>query len=619
MGILPLISLVVVSIATASASVVNTTVGEVRGQENTNVGIETFLGIPYAEAPEGDLRFKPPVRKSRMDGVFNAVSNEFICPQQTDFTSLTLNLNMTEDCLRLDIYRPLQSSKANQLPVMVWIHGGAYIIGDSQTYNGNSLAGMYGVVVVVINYRLGVLGFLDTLDEHSIGNFGLRDQCSALEWVSDNIEEFGGNFSSVTIFGESAGSASVIQLAISSLCHGKFSKIIAQSGSAWAPWSHNRNPLKIAKDLAVKTGCPTETGAMVTCLREKPFQDLIAAQALQLAEPSLGLFNPSYRRDVFPENPMDMVKNPESSEPIRRFRSLDLMIGIMKEEGESSINFELTGKFDGVIANLSSGIMSDNSQEERISTTLRRLLTQDEDVIRKLLPTMKYQYTDWKNRENPFANTRMAARFEGDINFVVSIVQAARLHAGPVTPSQEDRRSENTFFYQFLHKSSFLPVYPWTDGGTHFEDVPYVFGYTTQVYNGTADEEALSRAVMEYWTNFAKSGNPNLPSKKYIQTTWPTFDAEMEKFVQLEVNMSPNSTSTFPYARRVAFWEELVPAQIKSIEDFKKELKESEEKEKEKCKPPNTANALAGGILCVYLLPLVLYSVIFGFYTQVLF
>ncbi|XP_064596178.1 carboxylesterase 1E-like [Liolophura sinensis] len=610
MKILLLAAIVIVSMAKASASVVNTTVGQVRGLEITNVGIETFLGIPYAEAPEGDLRFKPPVRKSRMNGVFNAVSNEFICPQQTGFLPNTTSTNMTEDCLRLDVYRPLQASKASQLPVMVWIHGGGFTWGDSKTYNGVWLAAQNGVVVVVINYRLGVLGFLDTLDEHSIGNFGLRDQCSALEWVSDNIEEFGGNSSSVTIFGESAGSASVIQLAISSLCHGKFSKIIAQSGTAWAPWSHNRNPLKIAKDLAVKTGCPTETGAMVTCLREKPFQDLIAAQALQLMDESLGGWSPSYRGDVFPENPLDMVKNPESSESIKRFRSLDLMIGIMKEEGEFSVTFELTGQFFGVVSNISAAIITNEDLEQRIRKILKLYVTKDKDVIEKLLPTMRYQYTDWENRDDPFGNTRMAAQLSGDMSFVADIVQTARIHAGAMTSGQDAGESGKTFFYQFLHKGSWIPVYPWTDGPTHAEDIPYVFGYTTLLFNGTAEEEILSRTVMEYWTNFAKAGSPNYPSNGYIRTTWPTFDTEMEKFVQLEVNMSPNSTSTFPYGRRVAFWEELVPAQIKSIEDFKKELKELEEKEKEKCKPVNAASALTGAMPCACLLALALYSLI---------
>lgn len=185
---------------------------------------------------------------------------------------------------------------------------------------------------------------------------------------------------------------------------------------------------------------------------------------------------------------------------------MDLMIGIMKEEGEFSINFEQTGQFFGVVSNLSAAILTDKELENRIRGNLMLYVTQDVDVTEKLLPTMRYQYTDWKNRDDPYANTRMASRLSGDITFVADVVQTARIHASAMTSGQDGSESGKTFFYQFLHKGSWLPVYPWTDGATHGEDIPYVFGYTTLLFNGTAEEERLSRTVMEYWTNFAKSG-----------------------------------------------------------------------------------------------------------------
>ncbi|XP_064596033.1 carboxylesterase 5A-like [Liolophura sinensis] len=548
-----------VSIHIVSASVVNTTIGEIQGTELLRFGVETFLGIPYAEAPVGSLRFKPPVRKNRMDSTYQAVTNEYICPQERDLIVRTGNVTITEDCLRLDIYKPFQASKNKPVPVMIWIHGGSFITGDSQSYNGVSLATDYDVIVVVINYRLGIFGFLDTLDENAVGNFGLRDQCSAIEWVSENIEEFGGNSSSVTIFGESAGSACAMQLALSSLCYGKFHRIVAQSGTAWNLWSHNRQPLKLARDTATKAGCPKKTGPLVKCLREKPMQELVRLQTSQF------IWLPTYRPDVFPEDPISVMKSPASSDVLNRFRSLDLLIGVNNEEGEFAITFEITGQIFGTITNKSAALISDDALDGRMRSNLEIFVTQDYNITKNLLPMLKYEYTDWKNLEELFANTRTINRFMGDLLFVVNAVQAARYHAGDVASPQGAYHSGNTYFYQFVHKSSWLPVYPWTDGATHGDELQYLFGFPDPS-NATPEETLLSKTVKEYWTNFAKTGSPNTPNRSYIQTTWPLFNTATQRYVKLDVNMSHDSTSKYPYARRVALWECLVPAQEKAFE-----------------------------------------------------
>ncbi|RZJ84684.1 MAG: carboxylesterase family protein, partial [Brevundimonas sp.] len=227
-------ALALITCASANAQTVTAQAGAVRGA--TDGGIANFKGIPFAAPPVGEMRWRPPAPAARWTGVRDATRFGAACIQPTPVIQTVYSANIgatSEDCLTLNVWTPSTTGKA---PVMVWIHGGALVSGSSKEtlYDGARLA-REGVVVVSINYRLGVLGWLahpDLSAETPLGisgNYGLMDQVAALEWVKRNIGSFGGDPDNVTIAGESAGGLSVLYLMASPLADGLFDRAIAQS------------------------------------------------------------------------------------------------------------------------------------------------------------------------------------------------------------------------------------------------------------------------------------------------------------------------------------------------------------------------------------------------------
>ncbi|XP_077649514.1 pyrethroid hydrolase Ces2e-like isoform X2 [Urocitellus parryii] len=232
-----------------SVSPIRTThTGQVRGSlvhvKETDVRVHTFLGIPFAKPPVGPLRFAAPEPPEPWSGVRDGTSHPAMCLQNADALNLeALNLGsinlpsvpMSEDCLYLSIYTPAHAHEGSNLPVMVWIHGGGLVMGSASMYDGSILAATENVLVVTTQYRLGVLGFFSTGDQHATGNWGYLDQVAALHWVQQNIAHFGGNPDQVTIFGVSAGGTSVSSLVVSPMSQGLFHGAIMQSGVALLP------------------------------------------------------------------------------------------------------------------------------------------------------------------------------------------------------------------------------------------------------------------------------------------------------------------------------------------------------------------------------------------------
>src|SRR5215471_20612922 len=261
----------------AGALTVDTDRGLVRGRM---VGATTeFLGVPYAAPPVGDLRWRPPQPHARWAGVRDATSFGAHCAQGPSAFGVA---SASEDCLFLNVFAPARRGDdvEHGAPVMLWIHGGALVVGESNDYDPAMLVAR-GVVVVTINYRLGALGFLAhpalaaESAQGSSGNFGLLDQQAALRWVRRNIREFGGDPGDVTIFGESAGGLSVHAQLASPLAHGLFARAIAESG-AYAPNQQSLAGAEAAGSaFATSAGCASQTAA---CLRGLPVSTILAKQ-----------------------------------------------------------------------------------------------------------------------------------------------------------------------------------------------------------------------------------------------------------------------------------------------------------------------------------------------------
>ncbi|XP_005345904.1 acylcarnitine hydrolase-like [Microtus ochrogaster] len=253
----------------------NTHTGQVRGSlvevNDAKVGVHTFLGIPFAKPPVGPLRFAPPEAPEPWSGVRDGTSHSAICLQNLEMMNseglmdmkLPLpSFSMSEDCLYLNIYTPAHANEGSNLPVMVWIHGGALVTGMASMNDGSILAATEDVVVVTIQYRLGVLGFFSTGDQHARGNWGYLDQVAALRWVQQNIAHFGGNPDLVTIFGESAGGTSVSSLVVSPMSKGLFHRAIMESGVALLPDLISDTHERVYTTVANLSGCETMDSMM---------------------------------------------------------------------------------------------------------------------------------------------------------------------------------------------------------------------------------------------------------------------------------------------------------------------------------------------------------------------
>ncbi|KFP13516.1 Fatty acyl-CoA hydrolase precursor, medium chain, partial [Egretta garzetta] len=261
--------------------------GRLKGRQANVKGtdrlVNVFLGIPFAKAPVGSLRFSPPEPPEPWNDLRDATSYPPLCPQdlsmlktaEKNFKEKHIPFRTSEDCLYLNVYSPAGSNKKDKLPVMVWIHGGNFIFGGASRYDGSALSAYESIVVVIIQYRLGLLGFLNTGDEHARGNWAFLDQVAALRWIQENIEHFGGDPGSVTLFGVSAGSCSVFAHVLSPLSKGLFHKAISQSGILLPP----DKDLLLSTDLkkiASLFNCEMNSSlSLINCLRNQEAKDIV--------------------------------------------------------------------------------------------------------------------------------------------------------------------------------------------------------------------------------------------------------------------------------------------------------------------------------------------------------
>ncbi|XP_009272660.1 neuroligin-4, X-linked isoform X2 [Aptenodytes patagonicus] len=553
----------------AQYPVVTTNYGKIRGLRtplpNEILGpVEQYLGVPYASPPTGERRFQPPEPPSSWTGVRNATQFAAVCPQYLDERSLlndmlpvwfTANLDtvvtyvqdQNEDCLYLNIYVPTEDDIHDQnskKPVMVYIHGGSYMEGTGNMIDGSILASYGNVIVVTLNYRLGVLGFLSTGDQAAKGNYGLLDQIQALRWIEENIGSFGGDPKRVTIFGSGAGASCVSLLTLSHYSEGLFQKAIIQSGTALSSWAVNYQPAKYTRILADKVGCDMlDTTDLVECLRNKNYKELIQ-QTITPATYHIA-FGPVIDGDVIPDDPQILMEQGE-------FLNYDIMLGVNQGEGLKFV--------DGIVDN-EDGV-SPNDFDFSVSNFVDNLYGYPEgkDTLRE---TIKFMYTDWADKENPETRRKTLVALFTDHQWVAPAVATADLHAQYGSP---------TYFYAFYHHCQSEMKPSWADSA-HGDEVPYVFGIPmigpTELFNCnfSKNDVMLSAVVMTYWTNFAKTGDPNQPvpqDTKFIHTkpnrfeevAWSKYNPKDQLY--LHIGLKPRVRDHYR-ATKVAFWLELVP------------------------------------------------------------
>lgn len=527
----------------SSPPVVNTVKGKVLGKyvnlEGFAQPVAVFLGIPFAKPPLGSLRFSPPQPAEPWNFVKNTTSYPPMCSQDAVggqvlselFTNKKENipLQFSEDCLYLNVYTPADLTKNSRLPVMVWIHGGGLVVGGASTYQGQALAAHENVVVVTIQYRLGIWGFFSTGDEHSRGNWGHLDQLAALHWVQDNIANFGGNPGSVTIFGESAGGFSVSVLVLSPLAKNLFHRAISESGVSLTGALITKDVKPIADLIATLSGCKTTTSAvMVHCLRQKTEDELLET-SLKLNLFKLDLLgNP---KESYPFLPavVDGVVLPKTSEEIlaeKSFNTVPYMVGINKQE------------FGWIIPTLMGYPLSEGKLDQKTASSLLWKSYPTLRIPEKMIPIAAEKY--FGGTDDPAKKKDLFQDLVADVIFGVPSVMVSRSHRDAGAP---------TFMYEFEYRPSFISAMrPKTVIGDHGDELFSVFG-SPFLNDGASEEETnLSKMVMKYWANFARNGNPNGGGLPH----WPEYD---QKEGYLKIGASTQAARGLK-DKEVAFWTE---------------------------------------------------------------
>jgi para-nitrobenzyl esterase len=493
--------------AASQSPVVATDDGPVRG---TTVGqMQAFLGIPYAAAPTGDLRWRSPQPNVGWQGVLDASKFAPHCPQVATPFGVA---STTEDCLYLNVFTPGKTNNGlpHLLPVMFWIHGGALIVGESDDYDPTSLVAK-GVVVVTVNYRLGWLGFLahPALSAESpqgaSGNYGLMDQQAAMRWVQRNIRHFGGDASNVTIFGESAGGLSTHSQLVSPLAAGLFQKAIVESGSYALDQPSLAKAEAGGTAFATGTGCASQTAE---CLRSLPVSAILAAQTPSSILPNLdGYVLPQTVRSAFTTGQFNRVPVIEGS------NHDEWRLFVAESEVATGVPLSAAAYVPAIAATLGVPLSIAN-------------------VIAGFYPLVNY------------SSPSVALGAVGtDAIFSCNARLAARLLS----------KSVPTYQYEFNDPNApmvFFPPVSFPTGAYHAAELSYLFNLRTPVPNPgfTPSQQALSNAMVGYWTQFAKSGDPNSADAP----TWPPYGTS-DLFESLHPP-TPTTGTGFAADHKCAVW-----------------------------------------------------------------
>lgn len=503
--------------------------------------VAVFLGVPFAKPPLGSLRFAPPQPAEPWLFVKNTTSYPPMCSQDAVasqviselFTNTKENipLKISEDCLYLNIYTPADLTKKSRLPVMVWIHGGGLIVGGASTYNGWALAAHENVVVVTIQYRLGIWGFFSTGDEHSRGNWGHLDQLAALRWVQDNIANFGGNPDSVTIFGESAGGESVSVLVLSPLAKNLFHRAISQSGVALTDALVMDDVKATAQQIASFAGCKTTTSAVIVhCLRQKSEDELLET-SLKMKFFTLDLLGDPRESQPFLPTVVDgllLPKMPKELLAEKKFNPVPYIVGLNKQE------------FGWLLPVMMGYPLSEGKLDQKTATSLLWKSYPLTNIPEELTPIATERYLG--GTDDPVKKKDLFLDLIGDVVFLVPSVTVARGHRDAGNP---------TYMYEFQYRPSFSSdMKPKTVIGDHGDEIFSVFGAPFLKEAASEEEIQLSKMMMKFWANFARNGNPNGEGLPH----WPEYD---QKEGYLQIGVTTQAAQKLK-DKEVAFWTELL-------------------------------------------------------------
>jgi para-nitrobenzyl esterase len=519
----------------AASTLVAAPDGTFQGKLDTTGTVRQFLGVRYAQPVTFNLRWKPPQPVTPSTATQDATQFGNHCPQgPTPFGNATL----TEDCLFLNVYTPNRggdhdpdrddgrhSDGVEGRPVMVWIHGGALVVGESNEYDATKLV-QRGVIVVTINYRLGALGFLahpaltGESPDHISGNYGFQDQQAALKWVRRNIRAFGGNPEKVTVFGESAGGLSTFVNLVSPTARGLFHRAIVESGAY----------LLTQPTLAQAEAAGTNFANAVQCNQPNPADVLSCLRALSVPT-ILGVagFSPAPNVDG-----KVLTQSIAPALASGQFNRVPLMNGSNHDEWNLfvALDFDLLGH-----------PVTAATYPVAIATTIGVPLTSPAVAL------VQAQYPG-----NSFPSYDQAVGALGTDAIFACTARFADELASAFVP---------TFAYEFNDGNApqnFLPAVTFPYGAAHASEIQYIFPFANPSGVGlnlpqtplNANQHLLSDKMAGYWTEFARSGDPNGNGSPH----WPQFERGRQVMQSL-VPPTPTTETNFATAHQCAFWDQL--------------------------------------------------------------
>ncbi|CAH0406090.1 unnamed protein product [Chilo suppressalis] len=493
--LLLLVAITIVSSEERIERIVQTPQGPVRGFKEPEYDIFAFYGIPFASAPTGPHKFSAPYPPPAWLQTFDAIDKGVICPQYKDV--LFQNKSMQENCLITNVYVPDTDKK--KLPVVVYIHGGAFQLGFSNLAVPKNLVKSKKIIAITFNYRLGAHGFLCLGTKDVPGNAGLKDQIALLQWVKKHISSYGGNPEDVTLAGYSAGSSSADLLMLSSAAKDLFNKVIPESGANLSPFAIQIDPLKTAKDYAKSVGFDNvdDLNALEEFYKTASYDVLTKDSFLNRTDNNF-FFVPCIERitgagSVLSESPYNILKK-------GKYRKIPVLYGFANMEGLFRLPWFEVWKDkmnENFVEFLPTDLTFDNDKEK-------------EEVIKEI----KDFYFD----SMPVSGENILSYIEyfTDTIFAFPTLRAARLHA--------EAGHDKVHLYEYNYVDESAPVIPHTNnlkGAYHCSQTQAVMDGSVWLNNNETDiPEEFSRVkklMRDVWINFIITGIDGTPIKRVTE------------------------------------------------------------------------------------------------------
>ncbi|XP_013886367.1 carboxylesterase 3 [Austrofundulus limnaeus] len=497
--------------------------GPIRGQYQSVKGTERrvrqYLGVPFARPPTGPLRLTAPQSVEPWEEERDCTQHPPMCVQDPELVvnvSRIMSLHYTppevsEDCLYLNLYTPAEARPGDKLPVMFWIHGGGLMMGAASQFDGSALAAYENIVVVIIQYRLGILGFLSTGDQHARGNWGLLDQLAALRWVQENIESFGGDPQRVTIAGESAGAISASILTLSPQAKGLFHGAIFQSGVSTIGSYTSNQPLVHTQIIANITGCSSSSSEeMVHCIRTKSKEQLIDATK-KVKKPA---GDRQRQMKIFLGGVVDNDFLHGTAEELlskKEVLQVPVMMGITNHE------------FGWILPQSFLPPGWENGMNQDLILTMVNMFNPSGVSSANRLITEEYL----KEAQSPEEVRDRFLEVMGDLLMTLPVLKVAKYHAEAGAP---------VFMYEFVYRAAVYQNHrPSFVKADHGDDVVFMFGgcffngHVKLIGNISKQDEQFCRTMMSYWASFVRTGSPNGPGL----VSWPQYNQNQQDYMEL--------------------------------------------------------------------------------------